>query len=200
VGLKGLIQLGAPVEKLTTEIRRVVVQQVPYALSRALNGVAVMAQQKMIQRIPQQFKIKTTWHDRGRYGIKVQRSSKRFLQAAVYTLAPWLKDHETGAIRQAAKGRHLAIPTRFVPRTARGLIQGRAKPRRLQRFSKDERAQVIRGSTTKRKGKVSLMFLIRRRVQIKPRLEFQKTVSEEFQREFKSLFAQEFKKALHTIR
>ena len=191
-----MIQLTVNLKKFQEKMRKLALDQVPYALSRTLNNLAASAPKKIIREIPQKFKIKRPWHDRGRYAIKVLRSSKRLLQAAVYTRAYWLVFHESGGIRRPEKGQHIAIPTRFVPRTSSGLISRSARPRRLQRFSMDKERQVIRGSTTKRKGKVSLMFLIRKTVKIKPRLEFRKTVVDEYKHGFKSLFADEFKKAI----
>lgn len=164
-----------------SEVQRVVrslrgsVDQIPYAMMLALNDATEKTRQHL---------IKTTWPSSG---IKVRnasfiaasltsrdyRATKTVLSTEIYDRLRrgHLAEHAKGGVR-VAKGRNLAVPSRNVPRTARGVPKG-LRPNVLgtKLFPvKGGRKDLL--YTRDRRGRLKLMYVLKSNTRIPRRVPF----------------------------
>ena len=148
------------------------------------------------------YTLRGTWYERGKYAIKMRNSNTRNLTAYVYTKAQWLKLHESGGVKKAEGGGQLAVPKKYVPRTARGKIRKAYRPSQLAKSRVQKRGgrkALIIGSHLKR-GAMRLLYTLTPKAKIKPTLNFRKTVERTHKKLFKKIFVKNFKKELSRVR
>jgi len=163
-------------------------RQMPFAMSRALNDVAVDARRNVVQRFPRHFKVRRK--NLGKAALWVRRSNKsqKPITAWVGTRqwAEFLTLHAVGGIKKAKRGHRLAIPTRIVKRTSTGRIRKADRPRTLRdkpgfqpkELAEKQRITVRPKRRRKRTGKLGIFFILRQRVKIRKRWPFRKEVKE----------------------
>lgn len=169
------------------------IDQVPYALSLAMNDSALGARQ---------FIIDTTWpksvtvrkQNFLRAALRTRFASKRNLEVVVYDVLnrASLQLHATGGVKKA-RGR-LAIPSRRVTRTGSG-VRSDQKPRNL-------RNAVVKGNAIfqriGRKGQLRLMYVLRPDARIKRDVPFYEDFEQEFLRQMHKRFPLALEKAMRT--
>src|SRR5208283_344306 len=135
------------IKEITDKLSDLQQNQIPFALSKALNTTAYAVQDNIFKTLPDQFKLRTGWwQPRSPWGFKVVKAEKRNLIVTVGTEAPWMMLQESGGLKVAHNGhKYIAIPTDNVPRTGNGLIREDQRPAYLLR------GFTIKGSN-KRKG------------------------------------------------
>jgi hypothetical protein len=121
--------------------------QLPFALSRALNDAAQDTRDKLVDDT---WPSHVTERNKGfiRWALQIERSNKQDLMVAIYDRSlgrAHLQLHNTGGTRSGAKGR-FAIPTAAVTRTARG-VSASQRPAALAN------KVVIKNTIYQRKGK-----------------------------------------------
>jgi hypothetical protein len=121
--------------------------QVPYAVSRALNDTVDEVQAKILETLPSEFTLRTGWYNPWTpFGFKVKKSTKSDLRAAISTVAPWMTMQETGGTKVAHQGKkYIAVPTDNVRPNKGSLIPESMKPAYLLR------GYTVKGAN-KRKG------------------------------------------------
>lgn len=107
-------------------------QQLPYAISRALNDTAFDARKATITQAERVFDNRKKWWTNQRTGIFVEKSNKKQggeMRAAVHVRAYFAEIQEEGGIK-IPRGRALAIPTDQAPKNLHrsdGLRRAKAK-------------------------------------------------------------------------
>jgi hypothetical protein len=168
-------------------------KQVPFALSRALNDVAIDSQEAAAQRAQEVFQNRKRWWLKQQpTGIKVKFSKKSDLHAKVFTPAYFSEIQEKGGTKTPKRSGKLAIPTNAVPkkyRTSRGAKE-----------MIDERSNVFvtPKGVFKRTGKknISVLWTFARAALVKPRFGFYTVVEETVKRKFATRFYERLKQAL----
>ena len=102
-------------------------QQFRFSVARALTMTAVEIQKEVRRNMPGRFIIRRQWVIQG---IRVDRATKDNLTARIYSRDLFMGLQEYGGDKHP-RGRFLAIPTRLVRRTPKGLVAKRDKPRAL---------------------------------------------------------------------
>jgi hypothetical protein len=93
------------IEKALKTLREIP-KQVRYAAATALTWTAKDAHKKLLAHTRERFTIRKPWlRAGGRFGIRIDpaKGSAETIEARVYNQAPWMEDHERGAVR-ALKG------------------------------------------------------------------------------------------------
>ena len=114
------IRLDSNIREFTKWLTTVQKEQVPYATSRALNDVAVDAQNWVVK--PETGIAKNRKHSSLKpqpTGIKVKFSNKRDLAARVHTSAYFAQIQQDGGTKKPSRAKNLAIPTAAVAKKYR---------------------------------------------------------------------------------
>ncbi len=87
-------------------------KQIDFALRKSLNDAVILSQKQVVQNLRRTYTIRGSWIDQtNRYGVKVKLTRQRGqYKVALYSLADWLEDHETGATRRSQSGNRLSLP------------------------------------------------------------------------------------------
>jgi hypothetical protein len=135
------------IKELQAKLTDLQQNQVPYAVSRALNDTADEVQAKILETLPSEFTLRTGWYNPWTpFGFKVKKSTKSDLRAAISTVAPWMTMQETGGTKVAHNGhQYICIPTDNVRPNKSSLVPESMKPAYLLR------GFTLKGSN-KRKG------------------------------------------------
>lgn len=176
--------------------------QLPFALSLALNRTATLARDEVRAQLPRRFTIRKAGVVRG---FRVKPSAKRQwprLEAQVGTVDAFWTLQETGGTKRAQGGGNLAIPTGLVRRTKRGLISKAQRPRALIAAGRARKAEDTIRATPKRGpvGPASILYLLRRSAQIDPALGLRETVAEVVERELGPEFRRAMGEAIASAR
>lgn len=162
-------------------------RQLPYAASLMLNSLARDIQAETRANIPKRFTLRRQWIVKG---IRVTPSTKTKLEAVIESVDDFMRRQETGGKKTPKHDQHLALPLRAVRRTKRDIIRPMDLPMNLGQASFDVvRAgakKTMRGAggsvfklrtgsgleilARRRRGKLELMYLLKRDGDIKPRL------------------------------
>jgi hypothetical protein len=192
-------RLDSNIKEFTRELNAIQRQQIPFATSRAINDVAVMAQDQVISGIPRVFNnIKKWWLKQQPTGIKVQFSNKSNLHAAVHTSAYFAKMQEEGGTKQPRTAKNLAVPTARVAkkyRTSHGARELMDANKNVFRTSKG----VFR-RTGKKRYPIQLLWSFTPTAKIKPRFRFYDTCKAAVQRNFEVQFKMRLAQALATAK
>lgn len=194
------IQIRVDAKPLTESLSALGQRQVPFALSKALNGVLIDAQAEVVRGVRARFTVRKP--DFLRRAVKmVQFANRRTLTAALAVTGPNADvyiQHEDGGTKTPTSSRALAVP-REVRRTKRDLITKGNRPRGLNLtkagtgpkatiYKGDKRTFAIRSASGEglllqrtgrgRASRLRLLYLFRRQAQLQPRLEFGDTVTQ----------------------
>lgn len=177
-----------------TEFQR---KQIPYATSRALNDIAVAAQEQIQEEIPTKFNVRKKWWLKQQpTGIKVKFSRKDDLHSAVYTNAHFAQLQEEGGTKTPHRSHHLAIPTGSVPKkyfTSKGA---------REMVSANSRVFLTKKGIFRRKGKknVELLWSFATSARVTPRFGFAATATKVVKSKFGQFFAKRLQQSLRTAR
>jgi len=180
-------------------------KQLPYSFARALTKTAQDVQAEVIRTLPGRFTLRTKWYQKNTpFGFKIEMAKPKNLIAKIFTKAPWIIEHEKGAVR-IPRGKRFAVPQPPVRRTKRQIIQKGQKPRAL--LSKKRSAFILptrsgSGIFYRRTKKAPLQFFyaLIKRAKIKPRLGFEKTARQVANAKFTRNFQQAFNDAVRTAK
>jgi hypothetical protein len=185
-------------------------RQIPFATAKALTQLAAEALPKIRREMPFRFTIRSQRVIKGIRMNAAQKSDWPRVTSEVGTRDEFMVKHEVGGVKRAMRGAaHVAIPTRFVARqrTRGGRIPKRFRPRDAigqGRAKALHDRRIIKLLPRKRRSRNrdarSILFLLRRRVKIKPRWHFEETVEEHARRRYGPLFKAAFEDALRTAR
>ena len=89
------------VEPLRRWVDDAIARNIPYATSRALNGVAFAIRKELIRDLPSTFTIRNTWTKRG---MRVNMATKTKLYAEVGSTRPYMKAQAEGGDRPKGPG------------------------------------------------------------------------------------------------
>lgn len=177
-------------------------RQIPFASSRAINKMLTDSQKRERRRMERVFKIRSKWVVNQ---LHISRSNKRQrpIRGAVGHTQKWMADHETGKVRRKP-GQRQAIPTRLIRRTTRPPGVRRSElPRELISRGKARKVEVsaktglVVGNVSKRRTKVkhlgqrATFWILKRRVRIRPRWRFRKSVERRVARTYDRVFREE---------
>lgn len=109
-------------------------QQLPFAVSQAMNRTAIEVQQAVKAAMPRRFTLRSNWVVQG---IRVEFSNKRKLEAVVYSRDKFMTLQEYGGTKKPF-GNYLAIPTTLVRRSPKDKIRRSETPKAL-----GDKAEVI---------------------------------------------------------
>lgn len=179
-----------------------VASQFRFALATALTATAKRAQAATLADIRGTFTIRNTWlNPSNAMGIKVLPASKADLSAAVATRADWLTLHEEGGTKRPT-GAHLAVPTRFVRRSKRQIIQRSQRPRNLK-AAKTVVLPLKSGGKMifeRRNKRLVPLFRLIRQAQIDRAPTITEQTVRTFEKEFEPTLYEKFKAALATAK
>ncbi|SER58754.1 hypothetical protein SAMN05216548_12724 [Faunimonas pinastri] len=161
--------------------------QVPFALSQALNDAAEKTRDRLINETwPSHVTVRNKSFMKGALSTKGERATKRKLSVTIYDKLgrASLKKHAEGGVKQG-KGR-LAIPSAKVSRGASG-VRKTQRPANLQNKVVKGNAIYQRVGKGKR-SKLKLMYGLARQARIKQDVpfesDFRRFMTEEVQRAF----------------
>ena len=161
-------------------------RNVPFAAALALSSTAYEARDAVRASLPKRFTIRRPWIIKG---IGVERATKSRLQAAVFSRDAFMAEQEEGGVRTGTQ----IIPVGRLAQThARRIIPKSQWPGKLlDRPSYFYRAGQL--FERKGKGRISPVYLFRKRVRIAPRFGMFLTVRGVAQRRF----AEHFERVLY---
>lgn len=194
------VQIRVDAKPLTESLSALGQRQIPFALSKALNGVLIDGQSEVVRGVRQRFTVRKP--DFLTRAVKmVQFANRRTLTAVLAVTGPNADvyiQHEEGGQKVPRQARALAVP-REVRRNKRELITKGNRPRgfglqkkgtgpKATMYQGEKRTFAIRsqngeGLLLQRVGRgknsrVRLLYLFRRRVSLAPRLQFGDTVTQ----------------------
>ncbi len=179
-------------------------KQMPFATSLALNQTGKDIQTAEIANVKRVFKNKKTWWlPKQPTGIKMRRSTKRFLRTTILTNAPFIKLHEFGGIKRPHTGRSIAIPSDNVPKTLRKAGSARKFRGRKTSFVvtlRDGDRAILRRKGSKKNKRNELFFFLEKQAKIKPRLGFRPLAKKVAVRQFPRHMKVSIVKAMNTAR
>jgi len=176
-------------------------KQLPFANALALTRTAQASQRRVRESLPRNFKIRNKGLPKA--AVRHEPAEKRDWprqESAVFIPARFrfLADHEAGVIRKPTRGHRLAIP-RAIKRTARGKIPASKTPSKVRDrkntyVTDGPFAEIRRRVRKNAKDRRSILYLLRRRVKIKPALDMNLTVAtwvtQTHRREFRKAWKQ----------
>jgi hypothetical protein len=178
-------------------------KQLPFANALALTRTAQSAQKSVRNSLPVNFNIR----NKGLVlaGVRHQPAEKKAWprqESAVFIPARFrfLADHEAGVVRKPSKGHRMTIP-KAIKRTTRGKIPAAKTPTKLRAkksvYTTDGSFAEIRRKVRKgAKDRRAILYLLRRRVKIKPRMKFAWTVREKVAHVHRREFRKAWKKVM----
>jgi hypothetical protein len=184
-------------------------KQMPYVMSKTINGIMLDAQAEVVRGIHERFQIKNRQFVK--YSVKMRKFAKKNSLTAELGIADQrgsdiLAKFEEGGTKTATDGRTLAIPV-GVPRGARGVSPGnrprtliQAKKAFVIRTNEATGAGVILGRRGRGGKEVRTLFVLTPRVKIDNRLRFHDTVARTFELRFDRHFDLAFTEAMRTAR
>jgi hypothetical protein len=191
------ITVQSNIKEFISELNAVQRNQLPFATSRALNDVAVDAQDAVINAIPHIFQNrKKWWLKRQPLGIKVKFSKKHDLKSSIYTKAYFAEIQEKGGLKTPKSSKQLAVPTDRVSRKYRTSHGAREMLAERQNVFKTNKGIFQR---TGKKGAV-LLWSYARSAKIKPRFGFYDICHKVIMRRFEQHFKKRLEQALSTAR
>lgn len=178
--------------------------QVPFAAAVAMTRTVVDALGDLRGGLPKRFTVRSTRTGKGISSFRANKKDWPKLVAGLGVLDEWLARHEEGGVQTPTRGSSFAVPTRLVAsrRTGGGAIPKRLKPRELITM---ERARRIEDKirSTRHVGSLRgepLLFLLRRRIHLEPRLEGRRTLERVAQARMMEHFERELTAALKSER
>ena len=177
-------------------------KQFRFALSKALNATAKLAQTATKKAIQSSFTIRGNWLNSA-IGPKVLFATKDDLSAAVVMKGDFLNLQETGGIKLPS-GRFLAVPTGNVRRTKRDIIARSNRPKNLRNTfiitGKSGRKLIAQRTGRGKKKTVKIMYVLIPQAEIDKTPTFTVAVPKTFEKEFSGVFFEELKRALATAK
>jgi hypothetical protein len=174
------------------------IDQVPFALSQALNTAAFKARDRLItQTWPRSVTVRNKSFIRS--ALRVNKASKRALKIEIYdTLGrAHLKAHADGGTK-VPKGGNLAIPSANVQRGASG-VRRNQKPRELRRAVRKGNL-IFQEQGSRKQPKLRLMYALRPRATIKPDVPFRSDFAQAIVAEARAAFPAAMVKAMRSRR
>ncbi len=185
------------IKEFTRNLSAIQKKQIPFATSKAINDVAIDAQNKIVEKITRTFSNRKKWWLKQQpTGIKVKFSKKTDLKASVFTKAYFAEIQEKGGTKTPKTSGNLAIPTNYVPKKYRTSHGAKDMINERQKVFKNSKGVFRRQG----KNKVQLMWSLSRTAQVKPRFEFYKTAESAVKQSFRRHFEQRLKQALATAK
>jgi hypothetical protein len=190
-------------------------KEIQFATAKALTKSAQDVQAAVIDKLPEQFTLRTGWYKPNTpYGFKIRMATKQDLEAVVYTKAPWMLLHEEGGTKRSAQGKRLAIPFNYrqgsvpgvafgVRRTKRDLVANSQKPRNLKKafVMQGQHGDLLATYTGRGKNRVlQILYALEQQAKIKKRLGFEETARKVLREAWRKNFDDALDYALRTSR
>ncbi|WAP69052.1 hypothetical protein [Jiella pelagia] len=199
------IVLRSNASKVTAGLDKAARKQIPFASALALTMVAKDAQQKVRQSLPSTFTIRNGWVAKG---IQVKAANKRQfpMQAEVGTKDDFMARQSEGGDKTGRNGGSVAVP-----------VGARAQQSDITRKSKwpgallrRKKTFIIKPHAGRSKGQrlvykrepqgLKLLYILQRKVNVKPVWRFKEQVERVAQRVYDKRFGEALAKALKTER
>jgi hypothetical protein len=180
-------------------------KQVHFAGAQALTKTAMDAQEEVKRQLPERFTIRTTWLARG---IRIRPASRNRLESAVLVKDEFMEFQEVGGDKTSFSGDALGIPVGARP-TPQSVTRPSKFPGALLAKPGYFIAPIAKGADTmvvwRRTGKgkkqrMTLMYVFKRAVHLKPRFGFNTTVRKVAIERFPKRFAEALQQAMATAR
>ena len=176
------VEVASNADELRRAFRQIAKDQVPFATALALTRLAQRGQEAGRDRLSSEFKLRSRWV---RNGLRIKRAEKRDWPNPVAIVGhrdEYMVLHETGGMKRARGGGRVLIPTRLVRRTSAGRIRKRQRPAvlgpKLQEQPGKFGARRLELMTRRaRRDRRKILYLMRRRVRIRPRFRLTATVN-----------------------
>ena len=194
-------------EEAALKLLRAFPDQVKYACATTLTRIALDAQQDVRESLSKNFTIRSPWVSKG---IRIKPANRGTLISFVYSKDSFMGLQETGGEKKAVMGSRLAVPvgirknkkTKTPRRLWPGaLIRSNSKTKHVfYRPLKGSRGRAIGlwQRTSGRRGKLKLLYILKKSVQINPSFNFRNTVATTAKRVFPARFYSEVVKAITT--
>lgn len=177
-------------------------KQFTFALSRALNSTAKLAQAATKAAIQSTFTVRNNWLN-SPVGPKVLYATKTDLSAAVVMKGGFLNLHETGGIKLPS-GRFLALPTRNVKRNKRDIVTRSNRPTQLKNTfigtGKSGRKVIYQKIGKGKRQKVRAVYVLIPQAEIDKEPTMTAAVPRTVEKEFAGVLFRELRNALATAK
>jgi len=106
--------------------------QIPFAISKALNGTADVVRDFEVVNVWEKFKNRRDWwKPRTKFGMNITPSTKDNLVAMIYTRAPWLRLQEEGGTKTPGRYAEILVPAPDIRQSTSRLIPITLSPRKV---------------------------------------------------------------------
>ncbi|MDA9163857.1 hypothetical protein N9N97_03130 [Rickettsiaceae bacterium] len=192
------ISIESNLKKISKQLDHMQRKQLPFATSRALNKIAVVAQDSIIKSIPHIFKnSKVWWRKNQPTGIKVKFSNKYELVSAVYTRAYFARLQEDGGIKRSRSGKDLAVPASGVQKKFRRSDALRREQGNSRIFKSKSGKSILRRVGKKQ---VQKLYTLTPQAKVKARFGFNRMAYKVFTRQFDRIFSEQLNYALRSAK
>ena len=194
------VAVDTDITKLHHFLNESVRKQIPFATAVALTRVAQGAVNEVRGTLPRKFNLRS---HRLPKGIQMNRAEKKDwpnITADVGSKDDFMVLQETGGIKKAKSGSHVAVPTRLVKRTKGGKIRKAQKPSSImvKKGAIKTSSHIIRKRT--KRNPLALMYTLKSAVRIKPVFGMEETVVQHSRATYGKHFKREFAAALASQR
>ena len=172
--------------------------QIPYALSLAMNCSADVTRNLLIKHTwPTSIKQRNASFIAASLTTRGARATKQSMTVEIYDKLDRgnLQMQAKGGDRRSRAGGNLAVPVSTMPRTARG-VPTKLRPRNMPTAVRKGDALYARD----KKGKLKLLYIIKRTTKIPKRVPFYEDFAASMQRELRRTIPQAVAKAMATRR
>lgn len=192
-----LVVLQSP-SALISKLGDLAERQIPFAMAKSLTDTAKDYQAQAEQRANRIFTVRTSWNKaRNKYGFRIRPATKSHWEARVFSMAPFIVEHEGAQTRQP-EGRHFAVPTENVGVTRRGLTPKGQKPRNNPRLFKLGKGS--KGLYQRKGGKLVRMYNLTDKAKLPKDLQFKSNAVVFVPRAFRKHFKRNLRMAIRTAK
>ncbi len=197
MALELAVTVGTTADALAASLGEFARDQLPFATALALTRTARDASEAARDHLPKVFTTRGDKLARTFVSGRANKSDWPNITVPVGTLAEAMVLQETGGVKRAKSPLGLGIPTSLIRPSKGAKITKAKRPKRLlQKPGVRKADETIRRSKTSGRDRREIFYLLRPAVKIKPRLGFQRVVSEAFERAYPGRFAAAMNEAL----
>jgi len=202
------LEYDVQIPEFVAELGRLQYQQVPFAVSRAMNAAGEKARERSIRNIFQRFDVAQA--SRHKTSVVLSKGTKQRPDTTLRLRDAWLVQHVEGDTRKPGdvydslvipKGREQKQIRRLKGRNTPAYHLRRKGPlKAFTRWLGHQRLGIYRHDPNDSQADPELLFVLERRVKLEPRFPFERIVVRRYAADFVESFNFELRRAIATAR
>lgn len=188
--------------KTAAKLKAMAKKQVPFAISLTLNQLAREVQAEVKNQIPKNFNLRRKWIVNG---IRVKSSTKKSLEAAVFSRDKIMNKHEFGGSKTSSTtkvwkvGNKVAIPTALAKGgRAHGIVPEKFWPENLKDAFRIQTKDGRDFLAIRMSGKLAIMYTLEDKITVKDRLKMRVIGNDVVKRRLNKVFGEKLAYAIAT--